>query len=238
MQVKDKAIVLQCTKYDDKKYIIKLFTELHGIVTCYARVSSKYSSKIKKAAILPLTQIDVELIVKQNKDIQQLNEISCNYIYTDLNKNIKKISIAQFINEILNKTLKEHAGNAHLFEFIINSLRFLNETENNFINFHHYFIIELLSHLGIEPINNYSALNKYFDCREGRFCEHQLAFPLGLNEVQSQLLYNSLSNNIIEQTLSNTERKELLESLLAYYRFHVPGFTELKSIEVLKEVTI
>ncbi|MBL7917976.1 MAG: recombination protein O N-terminal domain-containing protein, partial [Bacteroidia bacterium] len=61
MQVKDKAIVLQCTKYDDKKYILKLFTELHGLVTAFARVSSKSSSKIKKASILPLTQIDVEL---------------------------------------------------------------------------------------------------------------------------------------------------------------------------------
>ena len=36
--------------------------------------------------------------------------------------------------------------------------------------------------------------------------------------------------------LSNLQRQQLLEILLAYYRLHIPGFNDIKSLEVLKEV--
>lgn len=238
MQIKDKAIVLQCIKYADKKHIIKLFTLNHGIITCLARISNSSSSKIKASTLMPLNLIDVEINIKENKEIQILNEANCFYIYSNIHNNFKKLSVVQFINEVLTKTLKEQVGNSELFQFITKSLIQLNETTSSVTNFHLHFLLELLKHFGIDPNNNFNSNNKYFDCREGRFSPIQLGFPIGLNEEYSELLSRAISSEIKTDKLSSIQRHDLLEGILAYYKFHIPGFTDLKCLEVLKEISL
>ena len=236
MRISDKAILLQAIKHGDKKYILKLFTLANGLVTAFAVVGSGSKAKIKTSALMPLTLLDVELTIKQNKEVQQLNEVSCYYITTTINTSLNKLSIAQFINETLIKTLKEQSANVHLYEFIETCIKFLNTNQSNFTNLHLYFLIELTKYLGIEPQNNYDKNNCYFDCSEGQFTNYSLAFPLGLSAEESFLLSEFLKINSLKVTISNTQRQQLLTSILAYYSFHIPNFGNLKSVAVLQEV--
>ncbi|MFO0358190.1 MAG: DNA repair protein RecO [Sphingobacteriaceae bacterium] len=238
MQIKDKAIVLQCIKYADKKHIVKLFTREHGLVTCMARVSNSPSSKIRSSSLMSLNLIEAEINKKESKEMQLLTEASCYYIYTTIHSDFKKLSVVQFINEVLQKTLKDQTSQPELFDFISNSLIYLNETEANISNFHHYFLLTILEFFGIEPINNFDATNKFFDCREGKFTPYELAYPLGLNEISSVIFSRSLSVNVVKEKLSNSERSNLLDSILAYYKIHLPGFNDVKSLEVLKEIAL
>lgn len=237
MRVSDKAVVLQAIKHGDKKFILKLFTREHGTITAFAHVGKAATSKVKASAILPLTLIDAELIIKQNKEIQQLTEASCYYVGSGISGSFAKLSIAQFLNEILLKTLKEQGANAHLYEFIETCLKFLNDAEDT-INLHLYFISELTKYLGFEPQNNRSEQYPYFDCREGRFSAAALPMPLGLNKEDSFLFSEFLKINSLKTPVSRSQRQVLLEIFLAYYRLHVPGFNELKSLEVLREMSV
>lgn len=236
MRISDKAIVLQAVKHGDKKFILKLYTQNHGVITVAASVGNTSSSKIKTSSILPLSLVEVQLTVRQNKEIHQLNEASCYSVHAEISTSLSKLSIAQFLNEILIKTLKEQSGNAHLFEFIETCLKFLNDSENNFTNLHLYFLSELTKYLGFEPQNNFSPQLPYFDCREGKFSSSNLAFPLGLNKEESFLFSEFLKINVLKTNISHAQRQTLLEILLAYYRVHLPNFNELKSLEVLKEL--
>lgn len=236
MQVKDKGLVLQSIKYADKKNIIKLFTKQHGIVTCLARISRSNSSKVKPSTLMNMNLVEMEFILKQNKEIQLLTEANCLHIYTSIHKDLHKLSILQFINEVLTKTVKEQAPQEELFEFVWHSLVQLDLMEESVSNFHHYFLIELLKYFGFDPVNNYDADNLYFDCREGKFSGVEFPGPLGLNEASSQLLSAALGSDIIRLKLNNAQRADLLESLLSYYRVHVPGFNDLKCLDVLKEI--
>jgi len=236
MQVKDKGLVLQSIKYADKKSIIKFFTKQHGVVTCLARISKSNSSKLKPSALMNMNLVEMEFILKQNKEIQVLTEVNCLHIYTSIHKDIHKLSILQFINEVLTKTIKEQDAQAELFDFVWYSLVQLDEMNEPVANFHHYFLIELLQFFGFEPTNNYDSENKYFDCREGRFCGVEFPGPIGLNEYNSELLHRSLSSNLLHLKLSNAQRTDLLDSILTYYRIHIPGFNELKCLDVLKEI--
>ncbi len=236
MQVKDKGLVLQSIKFADKKNIIKFFTKQHGVVTCLARISRSNSSKLKPSALMNMSLVEMEFILKQNKEIQVLTEVNCLHIYSSIHKNAHKLSILQFINEVLAKTVKEQEAQAELFDFVWHSLVQLDEMETSVANFHHYFLIELLQHFGFDPINNFDSDNKYFDCREGRFCGVEFPGPIGLNEYSSELLHQALTSNVLQQKLSNAQRTDLLESILIYYRFHIPGFNELKCLDVLKEI--
>lgn len=180
--------------------------------------------------------VDMEFIHKQNKEIQLLTEANCLHIYSSIHTDIHKLSILQFINEVLSKTVKEQGPQAELFDFVWHSLVQLDLMDGSVTNFHHYFLIELLKYFGFEPVNNFDAEERYFDCREGKFCGVEFPGPIGLNAQSSELLSKALEADILHQKLSNAQRADLLESLLSYYRFHIPGFNELKCLEVLKEI--
>lgn len=233
MRVSDKAIVLQAIKHGDKKFILKLYTHHNGLVTAAVALNKN----IRPGNIFPLSLINVELILKQNKEVHQVTEASSYYILSNISNSLSKLSIAQFINEILIKAIKESATNQHLYEFIESCLVYLNDTETEFINLHLYFLAELTKFFGVEPQNNYSARTPYFDCRDGQFSSMSLAFPLGLGKDDSVLFSEFLKINALKSKISNGQRQIILDILLAYYRLHFPGFNTIKSLEVLKEVS-
>ena len=237
MRVSDKALVLQSIKHGDHKFILKLFTCNHGLITAAVTVSRSPASKIKPGSIQALSLLDVELLIKQNKEVSQLTEASCYHPSNGISGSFAKLSIAQFLNEIMIKALKEQGPNAHLFEFIENILRYLDEAETEYLNLHLYFMLELCKYLGFEPQNNFDPEECYFDCREGRFSSHELVFPLGLNRGDSELFSVFLKDNSLRTQISGAQRQLLLDILLAYYRLHISGFNEVKSLEVLREIT-
>ncbi len=236
MRVSEKAIVLQAVRHGDKRYILKLYTRHHGLLTAIASAGRTPASKIKSSAVMPLSFLSCELIVKQNREIQMMTEATTYLQLPEISGSISKLSIAQFLNEVLLKSLKEHQGNDHLFDLIENNFRYLNDAEGDFANMHLYFLLELAGMLGFEPQNNYSVAAPYFDCREGSFNTLSLAFPLGLSRDESLLFSGFLNSSFREARFSHAERQTLLEILIAYFRLHVPGFNELKSLGVLKEV--
>ncbi|MEI6021258.1 MAG: DNA repair protein RecO [Bacteroidota bacterium] len=236
MRISDKAIVLQSIKLGDRKFIVKLYTKQQGLLTLACSVGKSSGAKIKFASIQSLNLVQVEMIVKQNKDVHQLNEATCYYVYDKISTSISKLSIAQFLNELLLKCLKEQQANAYLFEFIETCLCYLNDEEQHFTNLHLYFLSELTKYLGIEPQNNYSEQNKYFDCREGCFAAYSIASPLGLTAEESLLFSEFLKINGLQVQVSHAQRVALIDIFLAYYKQHLPAFNELKSLEVLKTV--
>jgi DNA repair protein RecO (recombination protein O) len=236
MLVKTEGIVLQNIKYADKKIISKIYTRHYGLLTLHVVTGTKPSSKIKTSGILPLTQVEISLVLKQNREVQQLTETRCTYIYHSLNRDYNKLAIAQFLNEVLCKSIKEHQANEALFEFITHAYKWLDENSENTSDFHIYFLFELSRHLGFEPHNNYDQHHIYFDTREGKFSTQALSFPLGLDAVQSKLFLELFDEDLLHKKFGRSARAELLECLLAYYRMQVAGFNELKSLPVLKEL--
>lgn len=236
MQQYANGIVLQNVRYADKKIISRIFTRQLGLINCHAVLSQSPKAKLKMATLQPMHLIEMELQIKQNKDIQQLHEARCYYIYKDLSTNFAKISITQFINEILLKVIKDHQVNEHLFEFVETCLKWLDEHPDHFANLHLYFLTELLKYLGIEPYNNYQTHAPFFNCREGRFIPLAEPFPLGFDEQQSRLFATILNANILTMTLNKTQRQNILDLLLAYYQFQVPNFGTIKSLDVLRTV--
>jgi DNA repair protein RecO (recombination protein O) len=236
MLVKTEGIILQNIKYGDKKLILKVFTRHQGLITLNAIASKSPTAKIKMASTLPLQFVELSFNLKANKDIQQLNEINLLYVCDDISKNFNKLTTAQFLNEVLIKCIKEQHPNEELFNFIVSSYRWFNESKEDYNNFHICFLFELSKYLGFEPHNNFDAHNNYFDTREGKYTSAQLSFPLGFDKAQSHTFLKVFDANLLGKSLGRAERNELLECLLAYYKMHVAGFNELKSYVILKEM--
>jgi DNA repair protein RecO (recombination protein O) len=231
------GIVLHNIKYADKKIISKIYTKDFGLISANINVGTGPKAKIKSGVIQPLTQIEFIVSLKENKDIQQINEIKCLFVYTDLQSNFSKLCIAQFLNEVLYKCIKEQIPNDDLFDLICNTYQWLDKSESNFVDTHIYFLFELTKHLGFYPINNRDSNMAYFDTLEGKFSSSIKSFPLGLDHWQSTLFVDLFSHSILNQKkINRSERLALLDCLLQYYKMQIPGLIELKSYNVMQEM--
>jgi DNA repair protein RecO (recombination protein O) len=231
------GIVLHNIKYADKKIISKIYTKDFGLISANINVGNGPKAKIKSGVIQPLTQIECIVSIKENKEVQQINEIKCLFVYTDLQTNFSKLCISQFLNEVLYKCIKEQVANEDLFDLICHTYQWLDKAVDNYVDTHIYFLFELTKHLGFYPVNNRDRWASYFDTLEGKFSATIKSFPLGFDHWQSELFgdlfFHSLSN---QKKINRTERLALLDCLLHYYKMQIPGLMDFKSYNVMQEM--
>src|SRR5688572_10155550 len=129
---KTRGIVFRFIKYGDSSIIVTIFTDLFGLQTYIVNSVRSKSAKGKIALFQPLTLLDLVVYYKENASIKRIKEVRCVHQYQTLQTDIRKSSIGMFINEILNKTVKEENHAQELFDFIFSSLIFLDNQKNDF----------------------------------------------------------------------------------------------------------
>jgi DNA repair protein RecO (recombination protein O) len=217
---KTRGIVFRFTKYGDSSIIVTIFTELFGIQTYIVNGVRSKSAKGKIALFQPLTLLDLVVYYKENASIKRIKEVKCLHQYQTLLTDIRKSSLAMFINEILNKAVKDESHANEIFEYLLSSLTLLDHQETNIENFHLIFLIKLSRFLG--------------------FGAHQSEEILGvrmLSRNEEELLKKLLTANFTESLLmTNEQRRNLLEAILRFYTIHIESLGEIKSVQVLKEI--
>ena len=151
----------------------------------------------------------------------------------------RKSSQALFLSEVLYKVLREEDPNRELFEFLESSLQLLDVLEDNPSNFHLVFLVQLTKFLGFYPENNYGGERTGFDMRNGQFSNGSGIHPDFFDRKSSELLYRLLGgnfNDLSQITVSQELRIQFLEDIMNYYRLHMHGFGQLKSLPVLQEL--
>jgi len=234
MRITDKAMVLHCTRYGDRKYILKLYTQQHGLLSVSA-IAGKQNAKVRTSALLPLTFIEVEIDHRQNRDVHHLSEAKV-FLSPDWSGSLAKLCIAQFLNEVFYKALREQGAHPEIFDLLLEVFTILEGSDKNYLDIHLFALSELSKMLGFGPQNDMEHGGPFFDCREGCFGPTALPFPLGLDGQDSILFSNFLNTSFVQSQFNNSERRRLLDIFLAYYQLHVPGFGDLKSLEVVRTV--
>src|SRR3954469_12504744 len=106
---KTRGVVFRFTKYGETSIIVNIFTELFGLQSYIVNGVRSKSAKNKIALFQPLTLLDLVVYHRENANILRIKEVKCLRAYQDLTSDIKKSSIAMFINEILNKAVKDQS---------------------------------------------------------------------------------------------------------------------------------
>ena len=97
-------------------------------------------------------------------------------------------------------------------------------------------------HCQLSTVNcQLSTLNSqlYFDLLAGTYCDRQPSHAHFLRNEEARVLPVLFRMNYPTMhlfRLSRRERQRILHVLNEYYRLHVPGFPELKSLEILQEL--
>ena len=217
---KTRGIVFRFTKYGDSSIIVTIFTELFGIQTYIVNGVRSKTAKGKIALYQPLTLLDLVVYYKENASIKRIKELKCLHQYQTLSTDIRKSSIAMFISEMLNKTVKDETHAQEIFEFVYHSLVLLDHQENALENFHLIFLIKLSRFLGFGAQQPEEILG-------GRMLDHQE------EELLKTLVTADFTDPIV---MTNVQRRNLLEAILRFYAEHIDSLGEIRSVQVLKEI--
>ncbi|NVO01794.1 MAG: DNA repair protein RecO [Bacteroidetes bacterium] len=234
-----RGIVFSQVKYSESSLIVKIYTELFGLQTYMVRGVRKNKSKIKFGYFQPLSLVELIAYHKENASIKTLKEIKISYTFSDLPFNVLKSTIALFLSEILSKSIKEEEVNQGLFDFIENSIKFLDITDEKISDFHLLFMAQLTKFLGFFPHGIFSDEKKCFNLREGVFQSNIPDHPYFSDVDVSKnihLMCSSCYEELSNFQASNVLRKKTLQKLIEYYSLHLPSIKEINAHKILEEI--
>lgn len=236
---KTTGIVLHSFRYGETSIIARVFTRDLGLQSYLVPGVRKSKAHIRQNLFQPLTIVDMVVYHREKPGLHHIKEINCLEAFSSIPYDIMKSSIAIFLSEILTKSLKEQDPNPEMFDYISDSLRFLDTTTDKVTDFHLVFLMHLSRYLGFQPRNNFDAHQCFFNLKEGVF---QSFFGGGhdyLDRELSRLFHEINSVELIQLgslSISGASRKSLLQKTIDYYRYHLDGFQEVRSHFVLEMV--
>lgn len=215
---KTRGVVLRFTRYGETSIIVNMFTEAFGVQS-YIVNSVRSPTKTEMALFQPLTLLEMVVYHKEGGRVMRIKEKRCFYSYRSLYSDMKKATIAMFLNEILVKTLKEETHPSRLFEFISQALVLLDEADRDFESFHLIFLIRLAAYLGFE-IEDASQLDL-----EGQM-------EMTEREILSEYIHSDYLSPV---PVTTEQRRSLLNRLIGFYNEHIHHLGEMKSLQVLRD---
>lgn len=228
MFLSTEGIILKKVQQPGNGYIIKVYTQVAGIKSYFARKSKK-----QKGLFQPLTILNISAYEHEKKTIQNTKEVSIAQPYLSIHGDIIKSNICVFLNEVLEKVIQEEEPNPSFYAFLKKELLGFDSAPLN-LDFHALFLMRLTQQLGFKP--NCSG-EGYFNFEDGII---SVSRPMHVNYfTQSETLLfkeihdSAFNNNPLNS--NNTKRKKIIELLIQYYNFHT-GLKNIKSLPILQMV--
>ena len=239
MLTKTQAIVLHSLKYGETRLIVDMFTRNYGRLSFIVNIPKSSKAKVKKQLFQPLTLLEIEVDVRQKVQLQKLSDVRLAAPFLSIPFDPYKLSISLFVAEFLYYALRSEQRNELLYDYLENSILWLDGQDGNYANFHLVFLMRLSRFLGFYPnLEDYKS-GDYFDLRESVFLSsppvhRDFLFPEEAEKVQLMMRMDFSTMHLFK--MSHQERNRLLEVSLTYYRLHLPDFPEMKSVGVLQEL--
>ncbi|MGN1376309.1 MAG: DNA repair protein RecO [Prevotella sp.] len=239
MQIKTRAIVLHTLKYGDSKLIVDLLTSCRGRISCIMRISQSSKARLKKQYFQPLFILDLVIDERPKSNLQHIKDVHIAVPFISIPFEPYKLSTALFIAEFIRGIAHNEDTDEIAFNYIENSIRWLDSCTKPAANFHLVFMMRMSKFLGFYPnVNDYED-GSWFDMRSGNFCKnaplhHDRLPPEEAIRIRTMLRMNYPTMHLFR--MSRTERNHLLDIIMAYYHIHIPTLPEIKSTDVLKEL--
>jgi len=233
---KTRGIVLHTTRYGESSLVVHCYSEQYGRQTFMVKGVRKSRKQNRSNLFQPLFILDFEIYYKNSREIQLVKEVTRAMPLNSTPYDITKSTQAIFIAEVLFRVVKEEEPNPMLAHFLINTIQYLDALEESSPDFHIIFLFQLSKYLGFFPQNNFGNGEIFFDLASGRFKTYAGDPDIQLDEAASALWSKYIGfdfQDIRDAGFNSTHRKIVLDNLVRYYKLHVAGMGEIRSLEVL-----
>ncbi len=236
---KTRGIILHQVKYAETSLIVKVYTESKGLDAFILKGVRKSNAAVRPAWLQHLSLVELVYYDKPGTNLHTVKEIRSFLPFHHIPFDARKRSLAMYMNEVLEKSIKEEEANPDLFSFLVASLEILDLTEENVNNFHLWFCLQLTRFLGFLPSEPDSVRHRWFDLKNGAYLVQPPDHPYVLEYPAGSYFHHFSRPGFREfqqATLGQPMRRMLLAAVEDYFRLHLPGFGTLKSTAVLETV--
>ncbi len=220
MIFKTRGIVFRFTRYSETSIIVNIFTESFGLQSYIVNGVRSKGAKNKIAFYQPLNLLEMEVYHRENANIERIREVRCFYPYRTLSSDIRKSTIALFLNELLNKCVKHESHTEEMFAFLAQSLIAIDQLGESSGVAHLVFMIRLSRYLGFGP----QFVNEIVGGRPA--------------DSKTENFLDTLIHADIDTPIPSTsqQRRLALDLLIRFYGDHIENLGEFKSVAVLRDV--
>lgn len=233
------GIVLHCLKYNDTSNIVDIYTRHAGRASFLVKVPRSRKSAVRPVLFQPLSFVEFEADCRPTSSLRLIKEAKSWYPFRSLPYDPYKSAIGMFLAEFLYRALREEAENQPLFAYLEHSIRWLDECDGGYANFHLVFLMRLSRFLGLYPNTEDYSEGCFFDMLNACFTPRPPAHSAFLKPAEASRIRVLMRMNYKTMHLfamSRAERHRCLAVINDYYRLHLPDFPMLKSLDVLKEL--
>ena len=236
MYITTPAIVLNKLRYNESDLIVKCFTRESGLKSYILKgILKAKKSKLKAAYFQPFSLLEIEANHKPGRSLNYIKEVKIYQPTPSIQGEIIKSTVAIFLTEILSNVIREEEKNEGLFEYLETAITWF-ENHHSYPQFHLMFLLELTRYLGFYPAIYHSK--PYFDLQEGRSTSENFS-PYTCSTENLTLLKQALgikfdANKKVQ--MNSSQKQGFLDMILLYFKLHLDGFKEPKSLAVLNQV--
>ncbi|MBV6439605.1 MAG: DNA repair protein RecO [Saprospiraceae bacterium] len=241
MLLKTNGIVFRTIKYGETSVIADIFTEEKGLHTFIAGSVRTAKARIPYGLFQPMTAVEMVCYFREEEGaLNRLKELRTAEVWSRIPFEIRRGAVALFMAEICRKSIHEAEENRELFDFLLENLRWLDNTPHPVANIHLHFMLALTGFLGFQPQAEPEEDGElFFDLKEGIFQPvppPHAHYTEPEQTAQMLALLRSPLELCHEIPLSHPERKALLNKLLQFYQLHLPGFSDVHTPGILEMV--
>lgn len=210
--------------------VVKVFTRQLGLRSYLVKGVRGPRGRIKQNMLQPLSCVDMVVYDNPKHDLNHIKELSSRQPAPS--PDAVGNALRFFKAEVLFRTLREQEPMPDLWDYVAADASCEgSEVSNVPIRF----LITVVHHLGVEPLDNYGAREPLFDLQQGRYVSEPsdttLTAPLSLLMHK----YLSSSGPIVPQP-SADDRRIVLDALITYCRLHLGGLGNFNSHEILHTI--
>ena len=226
------AFILHTTPYGDTSVVIKAFTRLLGIRSYIAKGIRRRHPAIPATLLQPLSCLDIVVYETPRTDLNHIKETALRPpLPPSASPSVDALRF--FAAEFLYKTLPEAEPSPDLWDYIEAQSHLWYTSAPPTSSTPPLLLLGILRHLGLLPLDNCSPSCPLFDLQQGSFVS--TAGETTLPPALSATLHRCLASPRPSAS-SDPQTPLLLTALIDYCRFHVSGFRNFTSHEILHSV--
>lgn len=233
------VVVLRTIKYNDKNAIVRVYTDMHGVMAFLLPQGNGKVARQRRALFQPLSLVEIVADIRQGRDLYNIKEARCLQPLHSLHADPVKNAVALFVTELLSAVIVEQERNPALFSFVAGSVVFLDRANDGIANFHICFLYNLGVFVGIEPDRDTYRPGCVFDMEGGVFSSCRPVHGHYVEGVEAEAVYRLSRITYANMHLfrfNRGQRNRLLQLTLDYYRLHNSALGELHSPAVLADL--
>ena len=230
------GFVLKLSEYSDTLKIIHFYSREKGYISMIAPTSI-FKRRNKPVHLFQI--VEIEYSVNNHGGLHHLKSADTIKNLPNLYFDVIKMNILLLWGEVLNLILKNEEPNDALYNFIINSIEYLNTSEEDTGNFNLFFLYRLSTFLGLR-INTDSWQEDYlFSIADGCFypADRNSGCISGPNTARTiHRICTCLTEELSNIPLNQSARNILIDIIFIFYERHLNIHFNTKSIQVIREI--